>query len=38
LRQEYDLARLTLEWVKLPESTTRVADLTRKIDQATSAP
>jgi len=38
LRQEYDLARLTLEWVKLPESTTRVADLTRKIDQATTAP
>ena len=38
LRQEYDSARHVLEWVKLPEFTTRVADLARKIDQAATAP
>lgn len=37
-RQEYDLARHTLEAVGLPEFSTRVADLARRIDQAAAAP
>ena len=37
-RQEYDLARHTLEAVELTEFSTRVADLARRIDQAAAAP
>lgn len=37
-RQEYDLARHTLEAVRLPEFSTRVADLAHRIDQAADTP
>ena len=38
LRQEYDLARHTLDGVELAEFSTQVADLTRRIEQASTAP